>query len=90
MPVDSLERPELGIGNEPPLRLAIGRREEHVRRHRHYESLGFNSTQRGPQVPAGVAADVAPLPLPRHVDEIVRIHDAEIAIHEVDDEIVEG
>src|SRR5215472_10219436 len=36
----------------------------------------------------GVAADIAALPLPRHAQQIIWVHDAEIAIHEVDDEIV--
>ncbi len=70
-------------------RLAIRRREEHVRRHRHNERLGFDSAQRRPQIAAGVAADVAALPFPRHAQQIVRIHHAEIAVHEVDDEIIE-
>src|SRR5713101_4695833 len=44
----------------------------------------------GPQVATSVAADVAALPFPRHAQQIVGIHHAEIAVHEVDDEIVHG
>src|SRR5207342_3549571 len=55
VPVDGLDRPELGIGNEPPLGLTISRREEHVRRHRHDEGLGFDAAQCRSQVAAGVA-----------------------------------
>src|SRR6202035_3149689 len=47
MAIDGLDRPELGIGNQPPLGLAIGRREEHVRRHWHDKGLGFNAAQCG-------------------------------------------
>jgi hypothetical protein len=47
MAIDGLDRPELGIGNQPPLGLAIGRREEHVRRHWHDKGPGFNAAQCG-------------------------------------------
>ena len=47
MAIDGLDRPELGIGNQPPLCLAIGRREEHIRRHWHDKGLGLNAAQCG-------------------------------------------
>jgi class 3 adenylate cyclase len=47
MAIDGLDRPELGIGNQTPLGLAIRRREEHVRRHWHDKGLGFNTAQCG-------------------------------------------
>ena len=50
--------------------------------------LGFDSAQRGPQVAAGVAADVATLPFPCHAQQVIGIHHAEIRIHEIDDEVV--
>ena len=61
MPIDGLDRPELRIGNEPPLGLAVGRREKHIRRHRHDKRLGFDPAQCRPQVAIGVAANVAAL-----------------------------
>ena len=45
MAIDGLDRPKLGIGNQPPLGLAIGRREEHVRRHWHDKGPGLNAAQ---------------------------------------------
>ena len=69
--------------------MAISRREKHIRRHRHDKGLGFNAAHRSPQVAGGMAADVAALPFPRHAQQIVRIHYAEIAVHEVDDKIVD-
>jgi hypothetical protein len=48
MAIDGLDRPEFGIRNRPPLGLAIGRREEHIRRHRHDKGLGLDAAQRGP------------------------------------------
>src|SRR5215470_17190570 len=88
MPVDGLDGPKLGIGNEAPLGLTISWREEHIGRHRHDKSPGFNSSQCGAEVTASVAADVAALPFPYHTQQIVRIHNAEITVHEVDDKIV--
>ena len=44
----------------------------------------------GAAVAASVAADVAALPFPCHAQQIVGVHRAEIAIHEVDDEIFHG
>ena len=43
MAVDGFDRAELGVGNESPLGLAIGRWEEHITRHRHDERLRFNA-----------------------------------------------
>src|SRR5215471_12459550 len=66
MPIDSLDRSELGVGNNLPLRLAIGRWKEHVRRHGHDKDLGFNPVQCRPEVAAGVPAHVGVLRLPCH------------------------
>ena len=49
MPINGLDRPKLGVRNEPPLSLAISRREKHIRRHRHDKGLGCDSTQRSPR-----------------------------------------
>ena len=37
-----------------------------------------------------VAADVSPLPLPRHAQEVVRIHGVEVRLHKPDSEVLEG
>jgi hypothetical protein len=53
MAIDDLDQPELGIGNQPPLGLAIGRREEHVRRHWHDKVLALmrpNAARKSPPV----------------------------------------
>ena len=50
----------------------------------------FNAAQRGSEVAACVAADVAALPFPRHAQQIVGVHDTEISIHKVNDEILDG
>ena len=45
MPINGLDRPKLGVRNEPPLSLAISRREKHIRRHRHDVIVVVGSTR---------------------------------------------
>src|SRR5262245_14124530 len=59
VPIDRVKGPELGVGNQPPLGLTIGRGEEHIRRHRHDKGLGLDAAQGLPQVAAGMTAHIA-------------------------------
>ena len=78
MPINGLDRPELGTGNETPFGLAIGRREEHIRGHRHDESLGFDAAQCGAQV----APERSLLPTPNSEEALFSVrHVCEIHTH---------
>ena len=85
----ALDDAEARIRNQSCLDFTKFRREDEVRLDRQHAHARSDPAERGGEVSAGMAPDVAALPLPRLAQQVVRVHGQEERVHEAGDEVVE-